>query len=79
MPRITGFNAQNESGTPVRSDAFGNNVAFECLGCSGPVLAIAREHQRGSSTSKPAKCPDCEQEFWVSVSPESNSLTIHRA
>lgn len=49
MAKVTGLQCIDEAGQAVACDAYGNNVAFRCLGCGGPVLAVIRENQRGSS------------------------------
>lgn len=67
MTGVTGFLVHDEDGYPVAADPHGNNVAFRCLGCGGPVLAIPREHQRGSSSSNPSICRGCGSLFWVEV------------
>jgi hypothetical protein len=77
VPAITGFNAWSES-KPVPADAHGNNVAFLCLTCSGPVLATLHEHQRGSSESKPTECSVCSSAYWVEPQVARNRLLIHR-
>lgn len=78
MAKITGFTAQNESGIPILCDAYGNNVAFRCLKCGGPVLAVMRANQRGSSSNNPSQCPSCLEHFWVSLTKADRSLVIHR-
>jgi hypothetical protein len=77
LTAVTGFNAWAES-RPVRADAHGNNVAFSCLNCGGPVLATLMEHQRGSSESKPTQCRECATEFWVEAQVTRNRLLVHR-
>jgi hypothetical protein len=32
-----------------------------------PMLAIVREHQRGSDAANPAVCPECGFRAWLSV------------
>jgi len=76
MAAITGFPAEDENGFPILADAHGNNVAFRCVGCGGPILAIARPHQRGSSDENPSVCPACSARYWVE--PMSDKLVIHR-
>ena len=78
MTKISDYRAQDESGYPVICVAYGNNVAFRCLGCGGPVLAIVREKQRGSSDSNPAICRACGHQFKINVKEEQQMLIVHR-
>ena len=75
---VTGFSAADAPGFPVLCDAHGNNVAFRCLGCGGPVLAVVREHQRGASPANPAVCPACGCRFWLEGSESRRLLVVHR-
>lgn len=78
MAKITGFTAEDESGSPVLCDAFGNNVAFRCLKCGCPVLAVMRANQRGSSSNNPSQCPSCMEHFWLFRVEAEHSLVVHR-
>jgi uncharacterized protein with PIN domain len=75
---VTNFLAFDINGYPVLADAHGNNVAFRCLGCGAPVLAVMLEHQRGSSSEKPSACRACRSKFWVEVLPDLARLVVHR-
>jgi hypothetical protein len=77
MATITGFQAVASSGTPVQVDAFGNNAAFACIGCHAPLLAILRDHQRGSSPAKPVVCRGCGKAWWLEVNEQRRTLTVH--
>lgn len=46
MAKVTGLNCIDEAGYRVLCDPFGNNVAFRCPACGGPVLSIILENQR---------------------------------
>jgi uncharacterized protein with PIN domain len=78
MPRVTDFRCFDEDGFPILCHAFGNNVAFRCTGCGGPVLAIMRENQRGSAADHPTMCPACDSQFWVARDEEEERLVVHR-
>ncbi len=78
MATITGFSVVDYAGLPVLADPFGNNVAFRCLGCGAPVLAVALEHQRGSSTDNPSKCPACGSSFRIEVDDVRKRVTVYR-
>ena len=78
MATVTKFNGVDTHGLQVSCDAHGNNVAFGCLGCGGPVLATIREHQRGSSAAKPSQCPTCSSMFWVDVDVLRRVVIVNR-
>jgi hypothetical protein len=76
MGSLEGFKVVDEVGHRVLADPFGNNVAFRCLVCGAPVLAIVREHQRGSSKSNPSECPACGSEYWIRHDEASKTLMV---
>ncbi len=78
MATVTNFKGDDAQGHPVPCDAHGNNVAFGCLDCGGPVLAIIRTHQRGSSAAKPSPCPACSSRFWVDVDAPRQVVIVNR-
>ena len=55
--KVTGFGCFDEQEHPVACDACGNNAAFRCPRCGGPVPAVIREYRRCSGLEKPSKCP----------------------
>ena len=73
MAKITRFRCVDGDGKDVPCAAFGNNVAFDCPKCGYPMLAIVREHQRGSSAAKPTECPS-EHKAWVTVDTSAAKL-----
>jgi hypothetical protein len=75
---VTGFTCVDESGDPVPADAYGNNVAFHCLKCGAPVLAVVREHQRGAGPDNPSECRKCGTKFWVAFGVTPCQLLVHR-
>ena len=77
MTTVTGLNVWSQS-QKVPADAHGNNVAFACLTCGGPVLATLMPHQRGSSINKPTQCRVCSSSFWVEPQLERHRLVVHR-
>lgn len=77
MSAITGFRAVAGSGEPVQVDAFGNNAAFACPRCHAPLLAILREHQRGSSDGKPVVCTGCGHAWWIETRAAEKTLVVH--
>ena len=78
MTAITGFTVVGEDGYPIASDPHGNNVAFRCMSCGAPVLAVVREHQRGASADNPAECRGCHCKYWVEVLESASKLIVHR-
>lgn len=69
---------EDKAGLPLLSDPHGNNVAFRCLGCGSPVLAVMMEYQRGTSEKNPSVCPACRARFWVEVIVSQSRLVVHR-
>ena len=78
MTVITNFNAISQKANPVLADAYGNNVAFQCSECSGPVLATMLPNQRGTSVAKPAVCRKCSAGFWIEIDTEESRLVVHK-
>lgn len=78
MTAITGFIAITEHGQSVAADPHGNNVAFRCESCGGPVLAEIRENQRGSAPEKPTECSSCHSRYWVEAVVPNKQLVVHR-
>ena len=78
MSKITGFRCIDEAGFPVLCDPFGNNAAIRCPSCGGPVLAILRENQRGSSDKNPSICRACDSRIWIEVKEGQELLILHR-
>lgn len=78
MATITGFRCIDKAGLPVLCDAHGNNVAFRCLSCGGPVLATVRDSQRGSAPDRPSECGACHSNYWVRVRESSRKLIVRR-
>jgi len=75
--RVTDFNVVDSRSKKIDADPFGNNIAFACFSCKHPVLAIAREHQRGNSEKNPAVCRGCGKKYFIeSVDCESEDVTI---
>ncbi len=78
--KITDFLILSSDGnTEIRADAFGNNVAFACRHCRHPVLATARENQRGSDEEHPSKCKGCGKRYFLDIRPQTRKLYIHEA
>ena len=76
---VTGFKGIYVNGDIANIDAHGNNVAFLCNKCGNPVLAIAREHQRGSSINKPATCLGCGEDYIIAAKEKTKLVTIYNA
>jgi hypothetical protein len=75
MATITNFRCVDGAGRDVPCDAFGNNVALKCPKCGHPVVAIAREHQRGSGATNAAECRECGLKCWIE--PTETNLRLH--
>jgi predicted RNA-binding Zn-ribbon protein involved in translation (DUF1610 family) len=78
MATVTAFTTVDEGGSRVPADAYGNNVAFRCLNCGDPVLAVIRPHQRGSSPGNPSICRACGARFWIEARAPQTQLVVHR-
>lgn len=78
MTAISGFSTVDVAGFPVFSDPHGNNVAFRCLGCGAPVLAVVLDNQRGSSQKNPAVCRACGSRYWVEAIVAQSRLVVQR-
>jgi len=77
MAKVTGLNCIDEAGYQVLCDPFGNNVAFRCPACGGPVLSIIIENQRGSEEGNPSVCPACKNRYWIELREEDQLLVLH--
>ena len=78
MTTVTNFTAISAIAKPILADAYGNNVAFQCSECNGPILATMMPNQRGTSFDKPAVCRSCNAEFWIEVDANQTRLIVHR-
>jgi len=74
--KISNFLAFDGKGNEIAADSHGNNVAFNCFSCGHPVLAIAREHQRGSSEECPAACKNCGTNHFLDVREAANKFHV---
>lgn len=75
--KITGFLVLDGDGRELPADPYGTNLAFCCLSCGHPLLAVALENQRGSDEQHPAVCKRCQAAFFLDVRPQSEKLYIH--
>ena len=74
---ITNFLIMNSDGEIIDGDPHGNNLAFVCEACGYPILAIARDYQRGSSEDYPVECKGCGLAYFLDIRPSSEKLYIH--
>ena len=77
--KITDFLVMDAYGSKVAADPHGNKLAFCCMRCGHPVLAVSLENQRGSDEAHPADCRACNARYFLDVRPQSAKLYIHRA
>ncbi len=70
MAKITDYRCIDDLGKDIPCDAFGNNVALQCVKCGHPILAIALENQRGFSKDNPAICRSCGFACWITIQEE---------
>jgi uncharacterized protein with PIN domain len=78
MATVTDFRCVDDQGFPVLCDAHGNNAAFRCLSCGGPVLVTFRENQRGSDAAHPTECRACHARYWLEADALRELLVVHR-
>lgn len=75
--KITDFLVLDTDGSETPADPHGTNIAFCCMTCGHPVLAVALENQRGSDEEHPAICRGCNAQYFLDVRPQSGKLYIH--
>jgi transcription elongation factor Elf1 len=75
--KITDFLTMDMHGDLIQADAHGNNIAFNCFVCGHPVLATARDNQRGHDKEHPSTCKGCGQNYFLDVREHMNKLYIH--
>ncbi len=78
MATVTDFTCVDAENNPVPCDAHGNNVAFACLDCRAPVLAVVRDNQRGSDSIRPTVCKACGTAHWVEPDATRGLIHVHR-
>lgn len=74
--KITDFQLIGADGVALNSDAFGNNVAFNCIQCRHPILAILRPNQRGSSIDAVVECRGCQSGYYLDVDESMKRLML---
>ncbi|OCH11864.1 hypothetical protein [Aliivibrio sp. 1S128] len=74
--RITNFKAFDSDNSQLSVDAYGNNIAFQCLKCGHPILGIARLNQRGSDLKHPASCKKCGVLHYLHIVEAENKIYI---
>lgn len=79
MVTVTGFIGVFSDGISAKVDTHGNNVAFSCPDCLYPVLAVARENQRGFSKRNPAICRCCGEHYVIEPREELQKIVIYKA
>jgi DNA-directed RNA polymerase subunit RPC12/RpoP len=75
--KVTDFLVMDADGAEISADAHGNNVAFCCQHCGGPVLAIALANMRGSDEDHPAACRRCGIKYFLDVREKAMKVYIH--
>jgi DNA-directed RNA polymerase subunit RPC12/RpoP len=78
MTRVTDFQLLDEAGERALCDAYGNNVAFKCMKCGHPMLAIIlpKQNRRGSTPENPAVCRHCGFKAWVVAEPSRKMMRV---
>ena len=75
--KITDFLIMDTHGDEIPADPHGNNIAFTCPVCQGPILAVALENQRGWDESHPAICRSCGTAYFLDIREHAKKLYIH--
>jgi hypothetical protein len=75
--KITDFLVVDENGEEISADPHGNNLAFCCMKCGHPILAVALGNQRGSDEHTPHPAEDATPNIsWTSGrEPKSSTFT----
>ncbi len=76
MATVTGFQAVDVDGNPILCQARGNNAAFQCFECRGPILATFLPGHEGSSKNKPCTCL-CGCRYWLVADEANQWLVVH--
>jgi len=72
--KITNFLVMDSNGSEIAADPLGNNLAFCCVKCGHPMLAVALEHQQGSDEEHPATC---KAQYFLDVRQQAEKVYIH--
>lgn len=79
MSTITNAVVIDQNNQTVISDCFGNNAAIECPKCRNyPVLLIARQYQKGSSSENPGVCRHCGANIFIVSNLEEDVIEVLR-
>ena len=79
MPAVTDYTLTLVDGPRINADAHGNNVAFNCISCSNPILAVMLVNQRGSSETKPTYCKYCGAGYWLEIDDANRDLKLFKS
>lgn len=80
MTMVTNFTCVDAEGFPVPCDAKGNNAAFRCVSCGGPVLAVLGPvGTQGESAPNACQCRGCGSKFWLEVREQEQRMVMRRA
>lgn len=75
--KITDFLVMDADGNEISADPHGNNLAFSCPACRGPVLAVVLQNQRGWDEDHPAVCRSCKCAYFLDIREQAKKLYIH--
>jgi hypothetical protein len=78
LAKVTDFELVAAKGLKLAADAHGNNVAFRCVDCASPVLAVLLANRQGSAANKPVKCKGCGSKYWLKIDQAERRLTLNR-
>ena len=75
--KITDCLILDSNGDIVEADPHGNNIAFCCMECRHPIVAVALENQRGWDEDHPATWRKCEARYFLDIRAQAAKLYIH--
>ena len=75
---ITDFLIMDAYGIVIAADSDGDHLAFCCMQCGYPIVAVALDSQRGSDEDHPASCRGCGTQYFLDVRPHAKKLYIHQ-
>ena len=64
------------NGKSQQCDAYGNNVAIACPSCKHPLILVARNNMKGSASTRPAVCRNCDKAYYLVVQEDKKLIKL---
>lgn len=77
--KITDFLVMDTNGVEIDADPHGDNLAFCCMACGYPIVAVALDNQCGSDEEHPASCRGCDAKYFLDIRLQTEKIYIHPA